>query len=595
MSFNPTELQNELIFHEQNMIKEIVEIWETNKDEYRGSKHLAEMVININGGRATILAGFKDNYPSSLPLFFDINNSFGRIPHKEKDGFLCFTNSNAIVIDKRYPVSLFLNCVEMVIDLIEVGINGENKNDFQIEFEAYWRHIAKGKLYGAIDTDNNNTREIDLWLDSWDKSFLIASEKSLKNAEKAIKTIFHIDINQQKKYRCIYIPLIDTSILPPESAEEWGYSYVKNIFKSNISKGSMQNFHRIIKKKDKSTRYGLEFVVFGLSLSNGNTALFAYAMKGTGYSYLHPLIQKPKDVELIPLDVDRWHPKYLLNRTGGNTQLINKHIAIIGVGSVGSEIASRFARSGIQHLTIIDNDVLELENVYRHVLGNDLVYVKNGKSQLVNVPKVTALKTEIESKYPFTEVTPIPEDINNVWKNGSLNLSAVDLVVVAIGSANQEMDINEMIHSLKQPPPTIFAWNEPLGIGGHTLITLNKERTGCYQCLFKPMGDQHIHNRSSFTKPNQDFSKDLTGCGSIYVPYSFLDSEKTSILTVENALKLLNDELQDNPLLSWKGDAKQLEEDGFETSNRFAFDEQELYASRFLYKDDKCPVCVGKG
>lgn len=595
MTFNLTDFKDELILHEQDIIKEIIEVWEVDKEKYRGSKKLVKMIIKINGERANIFVGFKDSYPSSLPLFFDLDNAFGTIPHKEKDGFLCFTNSNAIVIDKRYPVSLFLNCVEKVVDLIEAGLNGENTSDFKSEFEAYWRHIAKGKLHAAIDTDNRNIREIDLWMGKENNPILIASEKGLKNVNEIIKTIFHFDINQQRKYRCVYIPLKDSSILPPTESKEWDYSHVKNIFKNNLSKRARQKFQKIIKKKDKSIRYGKEFVIFSLALSNGNTALFAYFMEGTNYSYLHPLIQKPNNLELIPLALERWHPKYLLNRTNGNTKLINKHIAVIGVGSVGSEIAVRFAKSGVQHLTLIDNDVLELENVYRHALGNNQVYKKNKKKQLKNVPKVIALKNEIEIKYPFTKVTPIPQDINDVLKNGSLDLKNIDIVVVAIGSANQEMDINEKMHSLKQPPPTIFAWNEPLGIGGHVLITLNQESTGCYQCLFKPIDDKPIHNRSSFAKPGQDFSKDLTGCGSLYVPYSFIDSEKTALLTVENTMKLLNGELQDNPLLSWKGDAKQLKSEGFETSYRFSLDSQKLYNSRLLYKDEKCPICSGKG
>lgn len=594
MSFDLSELQNELNFHEQNMIEKIVDINKVESNKYRGSNYLVEMVVKVNGELATIFVGFKDDYPSSLPLFFDLNNYAGRIPHKEKDGFLCFTNSNSIVIDKRYPVSLLLNCLEKVINLIEMGINRENQDEFLLEFEAYWRHITQGEIYGAIDTDNKSIREVNFWVGSENNAPLIASEKNLNNTDNIVKNLFHIDINQQYRRRCIYIPLNSSFIYPPESREDWDYSYVKSLFRSHVSEKSKKKFQRITKQKDKRIQYGVECVIFGFPLANGNTALFAYLMNSIGYSFLHPLIQKPKDIKLIPLKVNRWHPKYLLNRTGGNASIINKHIVVIGVGSVGSEIVTRLAKSGIQHLTVIDNDVLEPENVYRHSLGYNLVYFKDERDNLLNIPKVLAVKSEIESKYPFTQVTSIAKDIKDVWRNDLLDLNQVDLVVAALGAANQEMDINEMMHSLTSPPPTLYAWNEPLGIGGHSLVTLNKERTGCYQCLFKPNENQPIHNRSSFTKPNQDFSKDLTGCGSIYIPYSFLDSEKTATLAVENVWGVLTGKIQDNPLLSWKGCAEKLETDGFETSYRYEFNEQELYDNRLLYKDKECPICVVK-
>lgn len=597
LTFNPYNLEAELELHEQSMIREIVKISDVNSDIYRGSKNFAEIVIDINDEPATIFVGFKDDYPGSLPLFFDLNNVFGRIPHKEKDGFICFSRSEAIVIDRRYPVSLLLNCLEKVIDLIAKGISGENHEDYQLEFEAYWRHIAKGRVYGAIDTNNHNVREINLWCETSESNFtIVASEKNIKGTKAIINTLFHIDIHQEEKYRCIYIPLKrDTSILPPANEEEWDYSVVKSIFTRDITKKHKKQFQKLVKRKDNSVQKRLEFIVFGLPLSNGNTALFAYAMSGTGFDYLHPLVQKPKKVKLIPLKIERWHPNYLLNRTGGNTEVSNKHVAIVGVGSVGSEIATRFAKSGIQHLTVIDNDILEMDNVYRHALGNDSVYARNEDNQLINVPKVLALEKEIKRKYPFIQVTSIPKSFADLWQDNSINWKDYDLLVVAIGSANQEMDINAKMHSMKQSPPTIYAWNEPLGVGGHSLITLNNEKKGCYQCLFKPMEGKTVHNRSSFTKPNQDFSKDLTGCGSIYVPYSFLDSEKTAMLVVENSLKLLTGKLQDNPLLSWKGDDSQLKREGFATSHRYSFGEQELINTQLLYKDQECPVCTMKG
>src|SRR5699024_11605014 len=86
----------------------------------------------------------------------------------------------------------------------------------------------------------------------------------------------------------------------PANEEEWDYSVVKSIFTRHITKKYKKQFQKLVKRKDNSVQKRLEFIVFGLPLSNGNTALFAYAMSGTGFDYLHPLVQKPKKVKLIP-------------------------------------------------------------------------------------------------------------------------------------------------------------------------------------------------------------------------------------------------------------------------------------------------------
>ena len=63
-----------------------------------------------------------------------------------------------------------------------------------------------------------------------------------------------------------------------------------------------------------------------------------------------------------------------------------------------------------------------------------------------------------------------------------------------------------------------------------------------------------LYNRSAFAKPFQEFSKALTGCGSVFTPYNFLDSERSALMTVEAGIKVLMGQLEGNPLLSWKGE-----------------------------------------
>src|SRR5690606_1733286 len=51
--------------------------------------------------------------------------------------------------------------------------------------------------------------------------------------------------------------------------------------------------------------------------------------------------------------------------------LANKHVVLVGAGSLGSQVAMQLARAGVGRLTLIDPDILNAENLGRHVLGID--------------------------------------------------------------------------------------------------------------------------------------------------------------------------------------------------------------------------------
>jgi hypothetical protein len=169
------------------------------------------------------------------------------------------------------------------------------------------------------------------------------------------------------------------------------------------------------------------------------------------------------------------------------------------------------------------------------------------------------------------------------------------MVAAIIDSPNNEMRINRRLFELPDPPPTIYTWVEPLGIGGHTLVTLNGEKEGYYHCLFNADEESPIYNRSAFAQPGQDLSKTITGCGSVFTPYNFLDSERSAMLTVETGIKVLMGKVIGNPLLSWKGEDNLLKEYGYKTTFRYTFSNEELNEWKHSYKNDDCSVCSKEG
>ncbi|SEO90388.1 E2 family protein B [Amphibacillus marinus] len=607
MAYSLQKLKHKLNEIDQDIIQSFVIREKVDLKDFMGCSEVADIEVIVNERKVKLAVGFPPEFPNELPKFYDKEDQFHLIPHKLWTGFICFTRSESLIIDVRYPASILLNCLLKVTKILEDGEKGLNKDDFTNEFEVYWQQkcLLDITFLAHIDTTNAKVRAMNLWFENIEEgpNIIISAEKN-EDLDNTINNLFHVDVSKATKYRCIYIPLKkNTFLLPPHQSKEWDLNELKSIVLSNITSENRRNYNKIVTTPTKGVFPNLEFIIIGLPTPSGNVALFGYGITGNAFplkslkgkgnqrKQIHPFMLKPKDAKLFEMRIRRWHPNHLLNRTGGQPMLKNKHVMVVGVGSVGSEVAVRFAKAGVSNISLVDYDIMSLDNVHRHALGSDQVFISNEKGLLSNKMKVNGVKDEINRKYPFTKVEVFEKNFLSLINESFLNSLGIDMLIISIGSPNIEMLINAKMHKLTKKIPTIYTWVEPLGIGGHTLVTLNGHREGCYQCLFKPNEESPIFNRSAFAKPNQDFSKSITGCGSVFTPYNFLDSERSAILTVEAGVKVLMESMNGNPLLSWKGDNSTFVERGFESTMRYSFSNERLDETKYSYRDDSCTVC----
>ena len=79
-------------------------------------------------------------------------------------------------------------------------------------------------------------------------------------------------------------------------------------------------------------------------------------------------------------------------------KLKNAHVAVFGLGGVGSWCAEALARSGVGHLTLIDQDTVGLSNINRQLCA---------LSSTVDMPKAEVLRRRIEDIDPDIDVRTI--------------------------------------------------------------------------------------------------------------------------------------------------------------------------------------------
>ena len=97
---------------------------------------------------------------------------------------------------------------------------------------------------------------------------------------------------------------------------------------------------------------------------------------------------------IIYLETVNWHPDRLQKRGKLSMSMINKRIAVVGLGALGSCVVDILARMGVSDFLLLDNDIVESGNVTRH----------QATLADIGVPKVIAVKEKLEKINPSLKV-----------------------------------------------------------------------------------------------------------------------------------------------------------------------------------------------
>lgn len=115
-----------------------------------------------------------------------------------------------------------------------------------------------------------------------------------------------------------------------------------------------------------------------------------------------------------------------------NIQKLNQtHVIVFGVGGVGGYVVEALVRSGIEHITIVDNDVVSLSNLNRQIIATQ---------ETIGQKKVDVMKKRILSINPQCDVTTLdmfylPETADQI------DLSSYDYVVDAIDTITSKIEL----------------------------------------------------------------------------------------------------------------------------------------------------------
>lgn len=125
----------------------------------------------------------------------------------------------------------------------------------------------------------------------------------------------------------------------------------------------------------------------------------------------------------------------------GLEKLTSAHVAVFGIGGVGSYTVEALARSGVGELTLIDKDIVEVTNINRQLIADETTI---GKAK-VEIAKDRIEKINPKCKVNALQIFYLPETADEI------DFSKFDYVVDAVDTVTAKLSIIETADKNKVP------------------------------------------------------------------------------------------------------------------------------------------------
>lgn len=520
-------------------------------------------------------------FPSELP-YVHLSNPEQHDFHNHVNykGEVCYTSRGAgTFIDVKQPEAVLHKALYMAFEVL-AGSSDRDLTDLHNEFEGYWVSLPDCKTVLCFFNPTREPERIKAFCDQ-------------KSRHKHIPVAFYQgplpnDYGFQYKLKNLpsvnawYIPL-KKAMLPPPPGSQLMPSYVRELLKYVAASNRKQlksDLTKQKKRKKPKLRQHKELFLFSQPRPSGELALFGVAVTGDSkHTFFGDADEKGWKV--TPLAIKRHYEEYLLERGGAHSLLRDITVAVIGCGAVGSRVVEQLALSGVGKIVIVDDDKFSEDNIYRHVLGG----------AAIGHNKADAMAKHLRWRLPYIEAVSKPVKREVWFKEEGWN--NVQIMVDATADFTGMREMNRAIVELSKPVPVVYCWLEACGIGGHALL-VNGNSAGCFECLLENSG-QGPFRRCDFLEPYQNVTKDLTGCGGAFTPFSALDSIKTATLATELVLEhILKDQL--SAYRFWAGDDTVAISAGLRTSDwyRMAI-KGNVENIETGFSQRSCSICGGRG
>lgn len=160
-------------------------------------------------------------------------------------------------------------------------------------------------------------------------------------------------------------------------------------------------------------------------------------------------------------------------------RLETAHVAVFGVGAIGSRVADALVREGLGSIGLYDSDSLKVGNLARHTLS------------LLDVgqPKSEAMAYALGRVNPDLETRPDTDHVDDPAVMEA-RVALADLIVAAIGDDRREQLLGDVVIEDDSPVPLLAARTLHAGAAWRVML-VRPGRDACLRCLAAYRAEQH--------------------------------------------------------------------------------------------------------
>lgn len=443
-------------------------------------------------------------------------------PHLEERGLLCLLPDGATHRIEA-PGEVALELLAAAKNLVEQSLAGTNKEEFRDEFLSYWARWPKRQaLMVAACRPDAESR----WVSAWYSNAAIFVGED----DDSLKTWLARRFADKVERSAQRVPLLRTSA-PPLPA----YPSTVSALLDYMGEANAQ----FVREHLTDSRTPQKSILISTATRRGN-ALFGFRVSmpqrnrrggrslQAGFRGVPPddvLLARYSGLPLVGADVVRVDPGWVHGRDANpdRAPLAKKSIVVLGVGALGSGIASLLAQAGVGRMALVDPQTLGSENASRHQLGINQV----------GVNKATGLATELGKRFPHLAIEGFALSAAGFAEAHPDRLADADVVICAIAQWADESWFNTWALEHRRGRPTLFAWLEPHAAAGHAIVTSGL--TSCFRCLFDELGNF----RCPVTRWANRTTRDIPACGGEFQPYGAVELNAVQGMVADLSLDVL--------------------------------------------------------
>lgn len=508
----------------------------------------------------------KPDFPLSLPKVKIAESDYETIkyvPHIDCTRNICLIDSDNLKLDVENPGGILKYCVNRAKKIIDDGINGNKAVQFQEEIVAYWENTYHQKDavvggFAGIGIRNVNPG------DMFPVHFLLQPYKDTSiyvcgNTEDPDKLLAYFKFrgHSVSEMEGLYLGHVE-EMEPPfyyTNRSLWEFFAMQfGSLKKNITAYVNRNFlnRKLLLfssgNRDSSLLFGFFLHPFQLNIKGWRT---------TSLNAVDVMLRiYPSDPVIRVRFVD-FTPERITRRTDG--RVIDNppyKFMISGLGSIGSNLLLYLNNLNISDYFLVDPEILEVENINRHLLSyND-----------VGSKKVEAINRYLIHNNPFLNITTFGGSIVDAINRHLSKINEMDFIFCAIGKDTIE---NYLLQGLSEgiiKVPVFIFWVEPYLAGAHVLYIRPSSsfnlRTMDKNGLYK----YNVLDSSDYLNPEKKLSLREAGCQGSYLPYGKREIALFFSLLMPKLYGMISNPPAQNMSITYTGDFEAIREKGLTVS-----------------------------